>query len=147
MPTRSNEPCEQAAGAGSLGGGGASRRQRTIPGGGNLYLVPGDAATIYDTPNPILNANYSSATQVRRNRREHRDSRHRAHQNQTVQNYRSNFLGNTAAPTITNLDSTTLTGDNSEPYIDMEIAGGLAPGATIHYYVGQRPSTRQLSRR
>ena len=60
-------------------------------------------------------------------------------QTTTVQNYRSNFLGDTTAPTITNIDGVTSTGDNSEPYIDLEIAGGLAPGATIHYYVAQRP--------
>ncbi|MDX6458682.1 MAG: hypothetical protein QOE55_2379, partial [Acidobacteriaceae bacterium] len=39
---------------------GSQPRSAFNPGGGNLYLVPGDAATIYDTPNPILNANYNS---------------------------------------------------------------------------------------
>jgi len=29
----------------------------------------------------------------------------------------------------------TFAGGSTEPYIDLELAGGLAPGATIHYYV------------
>jgi subtilase family serine protease len=105
------------------------------PGGGTLYLVPGDAATIYDTPNPIFNANYSSATKYDGTGVSIGIPGTGVIQTRTVQNYRSDFLGNTTAPTITNLGSTTPTGDNSEPYLDMEIAGGLAPGATIHYYV------------
>jgi hypothetical protein len=111
------------------------------PGGGNLYLVPGDAATIYDTPNPILNANYSSGTKYDGTGVSIGIPGTGLIKTTTVQNYRSNFLGDTTAPTITNLGSVTPTGDNSEPYIDMEIAGGLAPGATIHYYVGNDLNT------
>jgi subtilase family serine protease len=111
------------------------------PDGGNLYLVPGDAATIYDTPNPILNANYNSATKYDGTGVSIGIPGTGIIQTTTVQNYRSNFLGNTTAPTITNLGSDTPTGDNSEPYIDVEIAGGLAPGATIHYYVANDLNT------
>jgi subtilase family serine protease len=111
------------------------------PGGGTLYLVPGDAATIYDTPNPILNANYSSSTKYDGTGVSIGIPGTGLIQAATVQNYRSDFLGNTTAPTITNLGSVTPVGDNSEPYLDMEIAGGLAPGATIHYYVGNDLNT------
>lgn len=105
------------------------------PAGGNLYLVPGDAATIYDTPNPALNANYSSAIKYDGTGVTIGVPGTSLIQTSTVQNYRSNFLGNTVVPIITNIDGVTFTGGNTEPYIDVEIAGGLAPGATIHYYV------------
>jgi subtilase family serine protease len=111
------------------------------PGGGTLYLVPGDAATIYDTPNPILNANYSSSTKYDGTGVSIGIPGTGLIQTTTVQNYRSNFLGDTTAPTITNVGSVPPSGDNSEPYLDMEIAGGLAPGATIHYYVGDDLNT------
>jgi subtilase family serine protease len=111
------------------------------PGGGNLYLVPGDTATIYDTPNPIFNANYSSSTKYDGTGVSIGIPGTGLIKSVTVQNYRSNFLGDNTAPTITNLGSVTPTGQNSEPYLDMEIAGGLAPGATIHYYVGNDLNT------
>lgn len=104
-------------------------------GGGNLYLVPGDAATIYDTPNPALNANDSSLTKYDGTGVTIGVPGTSLIKTTTVQNYRSNFLGNTVVPIITNIDGVTFTGGNTEPYIDIEIAGGLAPGATIHYYV------------
>jgi trimeric autotransporter adhesin len=104
-------------------------------GGGNLYLVPGDAATIYDTPNPALNANDSSAIKYDGTGVTIGVPGTSLIKTNTVQNYRSNFLGNTVVPIITNIDGVTFTGGNTEPYIDVEIAGGLAPGATIHYYV------------
>ncbi|HZD76034.1 MAG TPA: protease pro-enzyme activation domain-containing protein [Acidobacteriaceae bacterium] len=105
------------------------------PGGGTLYLVPGDAATIYDTPNPALNANDTSATKYDGTGVTIGVGGTSLIKTNTVQNYRSNFLGNTIAPILTNIDGVTFTGGSTEPYIDVEIAGGLAPGATIHYYV------------
>jgi subtilase family serine protease len=120
---------------------GSQPRSAFNPGGGNLYLVPGDAATIYDTPNPILNANYNSTAKYDGTGVSIGIPGTGLIKSATVQNYRSNFLGDTVAPTITNLGSVTPTGDNSEPYLDMEIAGGLAPGATIHYYVGNDLNT------
>ncbi len=59
----------------------------------------------------------------------------------TYQNYRSNFLGDTTAPVITNIGNVKFTGGSSEAYLDMEIAGGLTPGATIHYYVANDLTT------
>jgi subtilase family serine protease len=102
---------------------------------GNLYMVPGDAATIYDTPNLALNANYSSTIKYDGTGVTIGVPGTSLIKTSTVQNYRSNFLGNTVVPIITNIDDVTFTGGTTEPYIDVEIAGGLAPGATIHYYV------------
>jgi hypothetical protein len=120
--------------------GGSQPTPAYNPGGSNLYLVPGDAATIYDTPNPILNANYSSSTKYDGTGVTIGIPGTGLIEPATVQNYRSNFLGNNTAPTITNLASVT-PGQDSEPYLDLEIAGGLAPGATIHYYLGDDLTT------
>jgi len=106
-----------------------------------LMLVPGDAATIYDTPNSF-NANYNSSVVS----------------SQTgsgvtigiggdgyitstpIVNYRTKFLGdsttslfNTTAYPSTDVTSRD-TSDSDEAYLDMEIAGGLAPGATVKYF-------------
>ncbi len=113
----------------------------TPPAGGNLYLVPGDAATIYDTPNPILNANYSSGPKYDGTGVSIGVVGTALLKTTTLQNYRSNFLGDTTAPVITNIGGVTFTGGSSEPYLDLEIAGGLAPGATLHYYLANDLNT------
>jgi subtilase family serine protease len=107
-----------------------------------LYIVPADAATIYDTPNPF-NLKYTGtgcglsagctgygvkigvggeaniSTSI-------------------VTAYRSTYLGSSyaTAPTIVTTGSNlkTDTSDEDEAYIDIELSGGLAPEATIYYY-------------
>ena len=102
-------------------------------GGNYLYVVPGDAATIYNAPNSF-NANFSG-TQSYTGKGVTIGIGGDAHVNPaTVVNYRTAFLGNTTAPNITYTSSVTSTADAGEAYLDMEISGGLAPGATIHYY-------------
>ncbi len=101
-----------------------------------LYLVPADAATIYDTPS-TLNANFTSSSGT-------------AYdgtgvtigiggdaliQAATVVDYRTLFLNNTTPPTINNIAPLATTGgDTDEGYLDVEIAGGLAPGASLIFY-------------
>ncbi|HTF61436.1 MAG TPA: protease pro-enzyme activation domain-containing protein, partial [Edaphobacter sp.] len=102
---------------------------------GDLYVVPGDAATIYDMPNSILNANYQSGPNYDGTGVTIGIGGGDVIKTTTVQNYRSHFLGDTTAPTITNVDGDANSAAPSEAYLDIEIAGGLAPGATIHYYV------------
>lgn len=99
-----------------------------------LYIVPGDAATIYDTPNTTFNANYSSGTSYSGSGVTIGIGGDAVIQPSTVVNYRSVFLGNSTAPTITNVDGVTSTQDTDEAYLDEEVAGALAPGATIHFY-------------
>jgi hypothetical protein len=103
----------------------------------NLYTVPGDAATIYDTPNSTLNLNYSSSsTNYTGSGVTIGIGGDSAIQTQYVTAYRSLFLGNSTAPTITNVDGVgDVSGDDTEAYLDTEISGGLAPGATIHLYI------------
>jgi hypothetical protein len=98
-----------------------------------LYLVPGDAATIYDTPNS-LNTNFSSGTSYTGTGVTIGVIGDAVIQSATVVDYRTRFLGNTTAPTITYTDDVKSTDDTDEAYIDTELAGGLAPAATIHYY-------------
>ncbi|MGP8270099.1 MAG: protease pro-enzyme activation domain-containing protein [Terracidiphilus sp.] len=113
-------------------------------GGDFLWIVPGDAATIYDTPNSY-NANFSGGT-----------SYNGAGVNigiggaatilaSIVESYRETFLGNSTSPifnycTSSNSCSSVAGGgynnkDNAdEAYIDTELSGGIAPGAAIYYY-------------
>lgn len=99
-----------------------------------LYIVPGDAATIYDTPNTTLNANFTTGTSITGSGVTIGVGGDAVIQATTVASYRNRFLGDSNQPIITNVDNTTATGDTDEAYIDTELAGGLAPGATIHFY-------------
>jgi subtilase family serine protease len=119
----------------------------------NLWLVPGDAATIYDTPNSY-NANFSSGTSYTGAGVNIGVGGDATINSSTVVDYRSRFLGNTTAPTFQYCSSSSscsstpsCTGgtsgcgyasntsdDGGEAYLDTELSGGMAPGATIYYY-------------
>ncbi len=111
------------------------------PSGGYLYLVAGDAATIYDTPNPKFNANATAGATFDGTGVTIGVTGTSLIKASTVENYRSKFVGDKIAPTITNLDGVTFTDGSNEPYLDVEIAGGLAPGAAIHYYLANDLNT------
>lgn len=107
----------------------------------NLYVVPGDAATIYNSPN-IFNAAFSSGTSYTGTGVTIGIGGDATIQGSTVAAYRNAFQGDTNQPIITNVasdpatctDANSNTCDQDEAYLDNEIAGGLAPGATIHFY-------------
>ena len=99
-----------------------------------LYLVPGDAATIYNTPNTVLNALFPSGTSYTGTGVTIGIGGDAAIIGGTVASYRQRFLGDTKQPTITNTDSTSDVTDQGEAYLDNEIAGALAPGANLHFY-------------
>ena len=114
--------------------------------GYNLFIVPGDAATIYDTPNSY-NANFSSGTSYNGTGVNIGVGGEATINSSTVVDYRSRFLGNTTAPTFQYCSSSsscsTTAGSGyasstssagGEAYLDTELSGGLAPGATIYYY-------------
>ena len=98
-----------------------------------LFMVPGDAATIYDSPNS-LNAAFTTGTSITGSGVTIGVGGDAVIQGSTVASYRTRFLGDSNQPIITNVDNTTSTTDTDEAYIDTELAGGLAPGATIHFY-------------
>jgi Pro-kumamolisin, activation domain/Bacterial Ig-like domain (group 3) len=102
-----------------------------------LYMVAGDAATVYNTPNSY-NAHFSgtpyTGTGVTIG-----IGGDAVIQAATVANYWVAFLGQTqtaaaARLTITSVDNVTSTNDIDEAYIDTQLSGALAPGAAIHYY-------------
>ena len=107
----------------------------------SLYVVAGDAATIYDSPNSF-NASFSSGTSYTGSGVTIGIGGDALILGTTVANYRTLFLGNSTQPTITNVASdpatctnaTSTTCDQDEAYLDTQISGALAPGATIHFY-------------
>ena len=127
----------------------------TSPSNNSLYLVPGDAATIYNTPNSVLNANFASGASYSGTGVTIGIGGDSTVTAGIVGGYRTAFLGE-ASPTLpavsycgqqtapppaaqptcsgSSLGLGIGTGDKDEAYLDMEIAGGLAPGAAIHYY-------------
>ena len=105
--------------------------------GGYPYLVtvPADAATIYDTPNQTLNAKFSGTTSYTGTGVTIGIMGQSSIDPTLVQAYRTLFVGDNKAPVITNIDNVgDVPGDDGESYLDNEISGGLAPGATIHFY-------------
>jgi trimeric autotransporter adhesin len=100
----------------------------------SLYLVPGDAATIYNTPNSF-NANFSTSTSYTGTGVTIGIIGDALVSTTPIANYRSLFLGDTTTvPTI--IGSTTSTSDADEAYLDLEVSGGLAPGANLRFYTG-----------
>jgi hypothetical protein len=136
--------------AGLTGGSGTKSNPYT------LYLVPGDAATIYDTPN-AYNAAFSSGTSYTGAGVKIGVGGDATISASIVQTYRSLFLGNSTAPTINYCISTSSspgyscsssssgtkigTTDSDEAYIDTELSGGIAPGASIYYYASEDLNT------
>ena len=104
-------------------------------GGYFFYLVPADAATIYDSPNS-LNANLpSGATSYTGTGVTIGIGGDALIQPTTVTNYRTKFVGDTASPTISNIAPLAVAGnDTDEGYLDVEISGGVAPGASLVFY-------------
>jgi hypothetical protein len=104
-----------------------------------LYVVPADAATIYDTPNTNLNAKYTSGTTYDGTGITIGIAGDSNITMQDVANYRTAFLGETAAnanvPTvIVDGNDPGLNGDEAEALLDNEISGGIAPKAKINFY-------------
>ena len=110
---------------------------------GNFYLFvdPADAATIYDTPNSVLNPNYSGGTNWNGTGVNIGIVGVSDLTTADVQNYREAFLGeaagsvNTPIQIVDGNDPGLIPGGAAdEALLDNEIAGGIAPGAKIYYY-------------
>jgi trimeric autotransporter adhesin len=99
-----------------------------------LYVVAGDAATIYNTPNSF-NANFSSGTSYTGSGVTIGIGGDATVSTTPLVNYRKAFVGgDTTAPILNYVGTGIGSGDADEAYLDMEISGGLAPGAKIVYY-------------
>jgi hypothetical protein len=103
--------------------------------GSFLWITPADAATMYDTPN-AYNAAFSSGSSYTGKGVTIGIGGVNDINPTTVVNYRSRFLnGDLTAPTVTNIGNSAIIGNaTDEAYIDNELSGGVAPGATIHFY-------------
>ncbi len=102
-----------------------------------LVAVPADAATIYDTPNQTLNAKYTGTTSYDGTGVTIGVAGQSDITLSYVTNYQTLFLPSAyvKAPVVSNLDAVGIVpGDDAESYLDNEIASGLAPGATLHFY-------------
>jgi hypothetical protein len=105
-----------------------------------LYIDPADAATIYDTPNSVLNANYSSGASYDGSGVNIGIAGVSDLTVNDVQNYRTGFLGETTSsvnlPTVVvdGNDPGLVSGWGLEALLDNEVAGGLAPKAKIYFY-------------
>jgi hypothetical protein len=109
----------------------------------SLYMVSGDAATIYDSPNSF-NDNYSSGTNYTGAGVKIGIGGDAKITGSIVANYRSMCLNDVTQPIINYCTSSSscssspgsgyIAGDAGEAYLDTELSGGLAPGATIYYY-------------
>jgi subtilase family serine protease len=121
-----------------------------------LYITPADAATIYNTPN-AFNLNNTSSTSYTGSGVKIGIGGAATISASIVGTYRSTFLGSAyaTAPTLyyctsstscsSTPDSPVCTGkqtsgcydntdDADEAYLDTELSGAMAPGATIYYY-------------
>jgi trimeric autotransporter adhesin len=104
-----------------------------------LYVDPADAATIYDTPNKNLNGNFSGTTSYDGTGVTIGIVGDGDITLQDITNYRTGFLGETTAnvnlPSIVIPgDDPGVNGDSIEGLLDVEVAGGIAPGAKIDFY-------------
>ena len=104
-----------------------------------LFVDPADAATIYDTPNTNLNANYPSGTTYDGTGVNLGIVGVSDLTVPDVQNYRLAFLGETSAtvnlPTvIVDGNDPGLNGAGVEALLDNEVAGGIAPKAKVFFY-------------
>jgi trimeric autotransporter adhesin len=107
-----------------------------------LYVDPADAATIYDTPNLTLNANYKSGTNWDGTGIKLGIAGDSDVNPIDVGLYRYAFINNqgtagTSVPTVVvDGNDPGYNGDEIEALLDNEVAGGLAPGASLYFYTG-----------
>lgn len=102
--------------------------------GYSLYLVPGDAATIYDTPNSF-NINFKGSTSYTGSSITIGIAGDSNISTSDVLNYRSLFGESATAPTVVvDGNDPGINGDVIEALLDLEVSGGLAPGANQILY-------------
>ncbi len=104
-----------------------------------LFVDPADAATIYDTPNKVLNTAYTGATTYDGSGVNLGIVGVSDLTLADVANYRTAFLGETSStvnlPTVVvDGGDPGLNGAAIEALLDNEVAGGIAPKAKIYFY-------------
>ena len=109
----------------------------SLQGSNYLFVVPGDAATIYDSPNS-LNTSLASGQATYDGTGVTIGVVGDTNVDLTHVGYYRNFFGLPGNPVTTVIDGTQSNidsqADDSEAMIDTELSGALAPGASIIYY-------------
>ncbi len=119
---------------------GSAHPELTGKNGTFLYITAADGATLYNTPNKTLNANFTSGATYDGTGATIGVGGTSPIDTSIVVNYRTLFLGDKKAPTVTNDDATSTNAQN-EAYLDLDVSGGMAPGATQHFYTAPKLST------
>jgi hypothetical protein len=106
-----------------------------------LFVDPADAATIYDSPNGELNPSYTGTSYTGKGVTIGIVGVSNLYM-QDIVNFRTGFLGeSTASANLPNViidgndPGIDATGAGVEALLDNEVAGGLAPGAQIAFYI------------
>lgn len=123
----------------------SSMAEITVPksnGSGNYYfLTPADAATIYNTPNSTLNKNHTGSLNLTGAGVTIGIAGDSNVDLSNISNYRGLFLPGlpSITPTVVvdGSDPGTGGGDEVEALLDLEVAGGIAPGANLTLYTSQ----------
>ncbi len=109
----------------------------SVQGTNYLFVVPGDAATIYNSPNSF-NTNLTSGQPTYDGTGVTIGVVGDTNVDLTHVGYYRNFFGLTGNPVTTVVDGTQSNidpqADDTEAMIDTELSGGMAPGASIIYY-------------
>ena len=121
---------------------GGSRPDLTVPngsGGNGYYLTPADVATIYNTPNATLNKNHTGSLNLVGTGVTIGIAGDSNVDLSDVANYRSLFGLPAKAPTVVvdGNDPGTGSDDEIEALLDLEVASGVAPNATLTLYTAQ----------
>jgi hypothetical protein len=105
-----------------------------------LYIVPADAAILYNTPNAQLNPNYTGTT-LDGSGVTVGIAGDGNFTMQNVANYRAFFLNDTSKARLPNVvidgNDPGINEDSGEALLDNEILGGIAPSAKINFYTAQ----------
>ncbi len=117
---------------------------QNMNGGNTLFTTPADAATIYDTPNSALNGNYSkSSSLVGGNSYDGTGVTigvvgDADINGQDIANYRAAFLPSSYSANqpsvVVDGNDPGLSSDSLEALLDLEVSGGVAPGAKLIFY-------------
>jgi trimeric autotransporter adhesin len=116
----------------------------TTGNGSTLFTTPADAATIYDTPNSALNGNYSKSSSLVGGKSYDGtgvtigvvgDANINA---EDIANYRAAFMPSSYSANqpsvVVDGNDPGLGRDSIEALLDLEVSGGVAPGAKIIFY-------------
>ncbi len=120
--------------------GSSARPEVTVPnsdGTNGYYVGPGDAATIYDTPNSSLNTHYAASQSLDGTGVTIAVAGVSNINTSDVDHYRTTFglPANTPQVIVDGNDPGVVSGADVEALLDSEVSGALAPAAKVRLYI------------